>query len=113
MNAVGVLGVHPSLHVEEIGEDLGYFYLEIYCGPKDYDGSMIVLGDHQYQRNNQTLRRALAYALNYIYIIEEIQQGKACYVVPAVPRSMPGPVSGARRYLLWSYPGCRRWSRLS
>ncbi|MFX0030883.1 MAG: ABC transporter substrate-binding protein, partial [Candidatus Hermodarchaeota archaeon] len=79
-----------NLHVEGIGEDLRYYYLEIYCGPKDYDGSMIIPGDYQYQRNNQTLRRALAYALNYTYIIEFIQQGKACYGVPAVPRSMPG-----------------------
>ncbi|MFX1427334.1 MAG: ABC transporter substrate-binding protein [Promethearchaeota archaeon] len=79
-----------GMHVEEIGEGLGYYYLEIYCGPKDYDGSMIIPSDYQYQRNNATLRRALAYALNYTYIIEEIQQGKACYGVPAVPRSMPG-----------------------
>ncbi|MFX0030053.1 MAG: ABC transporter substrate-binding protein [Candidatus Hermodarchaeota archaeon] len=79
-----------NLHVEEIGEGLDYYYLEIYCGPKNYEGSMIIPGDYQYQRNNATLRRALAYALNYTYIIEFIQQEKACYGVPAVPRSMPG-----------------------
>ncbi|MFX0030051.1 MAG: ABC transporter substrate-binding protein, partial [Candidatus Hermodarchaeota archaeon] len=79
-----------GMHVEEIGEDLRYYYLEIYCGPEDYNGDMVIPGDYQYQRNNQTLRRALAYALNYNYNIEEIQQGKAFYGVPAIPRLMPG-----------------------
>ncbi|MFX0030052.1 MAG: ABC transporter substrate-binding protein [Candidatus Hermodarchaeota archaeon] len=79
-----------GMHVEEIGEDLRYYYFEIYCGPRDYAGNMIVPGDYQYQRNDATFRRALTYALNYTYIIKEIQQGKACYGVPAVPRLMPG-----------------------
>ncbi|MFX1425908.1 MAG: ABC transporter substrate-binding protein [Promethearchaeota archaeon] len=79
-----------GMHVEDIGEGFVYYYMEIYCGPRDYDGNMIVPGDHQYQRNNATFRRALAYALNYTYIIEEIQQGKAFYGVPAVPRDFPG-----------------------
>ncbi|MFX1427332.1 MAG: ABC transporter substrate-binding protein, partial [Promethearchaeota archaeon] len=82
--------VTEGMHVEDIGEGLGSYYLEIYCGPEDYNGDMIIPGNYQYQRNNQTLRRALAYALNYTYIIEVIQQGKAFYGVPIVPRSIPG-----------------------
>jgi ABC-type transport system substrate-binding protein len=79
-----------GMHVEDIGEGFGYYYFEIYCGPRDYDGNMIVAGDPQHQRNNATFRRALSYAMNYTYIIEEIQQGKAFYGVPAVPRAFPG-----------------------
>ena len=79
-----------DMHVEDIGEGFGYYYFEIYSGPRDYAGDMINDGEYQYQRNNQTFRRALAYALNYTYIIEEIQSGKAFYGVPAVPRAFPG-----------------------
>jgi ABC-type transport system substrate-binding protein len=79
-----------GMHVEDVGEGFGYYYFEIYCGPRDYDGNMIMPGDYQYQRNNATFRRALTYALNYTYLIEEIQAGKAFYGVPAVPRAFPG-----------------------
>jgi len=77
-----------DMHVEDIGEDFGYRYLEIYAGPNDYDGTP--LGDPQYQRNNATFRRALAYALNYSYMIEEIQAGTVTFGIPAVPRNFPG-----------------------
>ncbi|MFW9896600.1 MAG: ABC transporter substrate-binding protein [Candidatus Thorarchaeota archaeon] len=79
-----------DMHVEDIGENLSYYYLEIYSGPRDYDGNMIIPSYYQVQRNNATLRRALAYALNYTFIVEEIHKGKAFYGIPAVPRVMPG-----------------------
>jgi len=80
----------PDFHVEDVGEDLCYFYLEIYCGPRDTDGDLIVAGDHQYQKNPPYLRRALAWAVNYSYIYEEIQSGYAVEGTTAVPRAMPG-----------------------
>jgi ABC-type transport system substrate-binding protein len=80
----------PDFHVEDVGEDLCYFYLEIYCGPLDTDGDMLVAGDHQYQKNPAYLRRALAWAVNYTYIYEEIQSGYAVEGTTAVPRAMPG-----------------------
>ncbi|MHA2280545.1 MAG: ABC transporter substrate-binding protein [Promethearchaeota archaeon] len=79
-----------GMHVEDIGEGFAYYYFEIYCGPRDYAGDMITPGDYQAQRNNATFRRALAYAINYTYLIEEIQAGKAFLGVPAVPRAFPG-----------------------
>jgi ABC-type transport system substrate-binding protein len=78
------------MHVEDIGEGFAYYYFEIYAGPRDYAGAMITPGDYQAQRNNATFRRALAYAINYTYLIEEIQNGKAFVGVPAVPRAFPG-----------------------
>ncbi len=80
----------PDFHVEDVGEDLCYFYLEIYSGPRDTGGNMIVPGDHQYQKNPAYLRRALALAINYTYIYEEIQAGYAVEGTTAVPRAMPG-----------------------
>ncbi len=80
----------PAFHVEDVGEDLCYFYLEIYCGPRDTAGSMIVPGNPQYQKNPAYLRRALALAINYTYIYEEIQAGYAVEGTTAVPRAMPG-----------------------
>ncbi|HEC38912.1 MAG TPA: ABC transporter substrate-binding protein [bacterium] len=74
-----------DFHVEDVGEDLCYFYLEIYSGPGNQSGA-----DPQQQRNNATLRRALAWAVNYTYIWEEIQAGYAVEGVPAVPRAMAG-----------------------
>ena len=79
-----------DFHVEDVGEDLCYFYLEIYCGPYDTAGSMIVPGNPQYQKNPAYLRRALALAINYTYIYEEIQSGYAVEGTTAVPRAMPG-----------------------
>ncbi|MFX1278325.1 MAG: ABC transporter substrate-binding protein [Promethearchaeota archaeon] len=80
----------PNFHVEDVGEDLCYFYLEIYCGPRDINGDMIVPGDYQYQKNPAYLRRALALAINYTYIYNEIQSGYAVEGTTAVPRAMPG-----------------------
>jgi len=79
-----------DFHVEDVGEDLCYFYLEIYCGPMDGTGSMLVPGNPQYQKNPAYLRRALALAINYTYIYEEIQAGYAVEGTTAVPRAMPG-----------------------
>ncbi|MFW9783098.1 MAG: ABC transporter substrate-binding protein [Candidatus Heimdallarchaeota archaeon] len=80
----------PNFHVEDVGEDLCYFYLEIYCGPRDSAGAMLVPGDPQYQKNPDYLRRALALAINYTYIYDEIQSGYAVEGTTAVPRAMPG-----------------------
>ncbi|MBY8983719.1 MAG: ABC transporter substrate-binding protein [Candidatus Lokiarchaeota archaeon] len=83
-----------DMHVEDLGEGLSYYYFEIYCGPNDYDGNLTYAdnptGDYQFQRNSPTFRRALAYAINYTYLIEEIQNGMAFVGVPAVPRAFPG-----------------------
>ena len=79
-----------NFHVEDVGEDLCYFYLEIYCGPRDNNGDMLVSGDYQYQKNPAYLRRALALALNYTYVYDEIQAGEAVEGTTAVPRAMPG-----------------------
>ncbi|MFX1456295.1 MAG: ABC transporter substrate-binding protein [Promethearchaeota archaeon] len=83
-----------GMHVEDIGEGFGYYYFEFYCGPRNYQGNLTwsenPTGSYQFQRNNQTIRRALTYALNYTYLIEEIQAGQAFYGVPAVPRAFPG-----------------------
>ena len=56
----------PDFHVEDVGEDPCYFYLEFYCGPNDHSGTP--LGNPQFQKNNATFRRALALANNYTYI---------------------------------------------
>ncbi|MHA2260266.1 MAG: ABC transporter substrate-binding protein [Promethearchaeota archaeon] len=86
-NQIDTFKALPEFHVEDVGEDLCYFYLEIYSGPKDAAGDLIVPGDHQYQKNPPYLRRALALAINYTYIYEEIQGGYAVEGVPAVPRA--------------------------
>jgi len=82
----------PDFHVEEVGEGLCYYYLEIYCGPFDTGGNWHTghVGDYQYQKNPPYLRRALAWALNYSYIYEQILGGYATEGTTAVPRSMPG-----------------------
>ncbi|MBA7707878.1 hypothetical protein ES703_116762 [subsurface metagenome] len=46
-----------DFHVEDVGEDLCYFYLEIYCGPRDILGNMTFPGNYQYQKNPAYLRR--------------------------------------------------------
>ncbi|MFW9895828.1 MAG: ABC transporter substrate-binding protein [Candidatus Thorarchaeota archaeon] len=83
-----------GMHVEDVGEGFSYYYFEIYCGPRSYQGNLSwsanPSGSYQFQRNNATLRRALTYALNYTYLIQEIQSGKAFLGVPAVPRAFPG-----------------------
>jgi peptide/nickel transport system substrate-binding protein len=79
-----------DFHVEDVGEDLCYFYLEIYCGPMSSNGTMLQPGNPQYQKNPAYLRRALALAINYTYIYEEIQAGYAVEGTTAVPRQMPG-----------------------
>ncbi|MFX1280411.1 MAG: ABC transporter substrate-binding protein [Promethearchaeota archaeon] len=79
---------NPIFHVEDIGEDLYYFYMELYCGNRNTDGTP--LGGPQFQKNNATFRRALALAINYTYIYDEVQNGYADEGTPAVPRAMPG-----------------------
>ncbi|MFW9822793.1 MAG: ABC transporter substrate-binding protein [Candidatus Thorarchaeota archaeon] len=78
-----------TFHVEEIGEGLVYYFLELYCGPQDYQGNMIEENNFQYQRNNATLRRALALAINYTYLWEEIGPRDRYPGFPIVPRVMP------------------------
>ena len=82
----------PDWHVEDVGEAMIYYYLEIYCGPFDTYGNWYpgYDGDYQYQRNPPYLRRALALALNYSYMYEEIREGYAVEGTTAVPRLMPG-----------------------
>ena len=87
---IDVFRAEPDMHVEDLGESFNYYYFEIYSGPRDYTGNLIIPNNYQFQRNNASFRRALAYALNYSFIIEQIQQGNAFYGVPAVPRAMPG-----------------------
>ncbi|MFX1324927.1 MAG: ABC transporter substrate-binding protein, partial [Promethearchaeota archaeon] len=83
---------NSQFHVEEVGEDLCYFYLEFYTGPRDYSGNFIETTNNkwQYQRLNSSWRRALTLALNYTNIWEVIQYGYGYPGCPAVPRSMPG-----------------------
>ncbi len=78
--------------VKDVGEDLCYWYLEIYCGPKDENGDWLETGSNKYQaqKNPAYLRRALAYAVNYSYIWEEIKAGYSVEGTTAVPRTMPG-----------------------
>jgi peptide/nickel transport system substrate-binding protein len=64
--------------VYRFGEGLCYFYLEFYCGSAGYPGL------------NVTWRKALQYAVNYTYIIDEIYHGAVVRGPPAVPRLMPG-----------------------
>jgi ABC-type transport system substrate-binding protein len=64
--------------VYRFGEGLCYFYLEFYCGSAGYPGL------------NVTWRKALQYAVNYTYIIDEIYAGAVVRGPPAVPRLMPG-----------------------
>ncbi|MFX1277989.1 MAG: ABC transporter substrate-binding protein [Promethearchaeota archaeon] len=78
----------PPYLVIDVGEDLCYFYLEIYCGSRSPNGTM--LGNPQYQRNPPYLRRTLALAIDYTYIYDEIQSGYGIEGTTAVPRAMPG-----------------------
>jgi peptide/nickel transport system substrate-binding protein len=75
--------------VEDVGEDLCYMYIELYCGPRDNNGDFIVngTGKYQAQKNPPWLRRAIALSINFTYIYEEIQGGYATKGVPAVPRA--------------------------
>ncbi|MFX1572639.1 MAG: ABC transporter substrate-binding protein [Promethearchaeota archaeon] len=78
------------MHVEDVGESMAYNYIEIYCGPKYANGTMIIPYDYQQQRNPSWLRRAMAISLNSTKMIEEILAGEATYGIPAIPRSMAG-----------------------
>lgn len=92
----------PNLHVEDVGEDLCYFYLEIYCGPPE--GESPIVGGQVNQKNPAEFRRALALAINYTYILEEIQFGYAYPACPAVPRAMPGYNSSLEGKMAADYP---------
>lgn len=87
-----IFNTDPGIHIEDVGEDPCYYYLEFYCGPKDYDGNIIKTGSEkwQYQRINSTLRRALALAINYTNINEGILDGFGFQGAPAVSRSITG-----------------------
>lgn len=88
---IDLFDAESDFHVENVGEDLCYFYLEIYSGPDvNSTGHLLPGQTYQSQKNNATLRRALALAVNYSYILEEIQSGYAVEGTPAVPRAMPG-----------------------
>ena len=81
----------PDFIVTDVGEDLCYFYLEIYSGPDVYSNGTLKPGEtYQTQKNPSWLRRALALAINYTYIYDEIHQGYVYPGCPAIPRSMPG-----------------------
>ena len=86
-NYIDIFKADPDIHVEDVGEGIQYTYLEIYSGAHDTDGTP--LGGPQFQKNNASFRRALAYSINYTYIWEEII-GSAVEGFPAVPRGMPG-----------------------
>ncbi|MHA2009040.1 MAG: ABC transporter substrate-binding protein [Promethearchaeota archaeon] len=92
----------PDLHVEDVGEDLCYFYMEIYCGPPE--GESPVVGGQVNQKIPAEFRRALALVTNYTYIIEEIQSGYAYPGAPAVPRAMPGYNSSLEGKMASDFP---------
>ncbi len=77
-----------DFHVEDVGEDLCYFYLEIYSGPPE--GESPIVGGQVNQKLSPEFRRALALVTNYSYITDEILFGYAYPACPAVPRAMPG-----------------------
>ncbi|MFX1419595.1 MAG: ABC transporter substrate-binding protein [Promethearchaeota archaeon] len=64
--------------VYRFGEGLCYFFLTFHCGSAGYPGL------------NVTWRKALQYAINYTYIIDEIYAGAVVRGPPVVPRLMPG-----------------------
>ncbi|MFX1417477.1 MAG: ABC transporter substrate-binding protein, partial [Promethearchaeota archaeon] len=83
-------------------EKLCYFYLEFFCGDESHPGL------------NITWRKALQYAVNYTYIIDEIYQGSVIRGPPAVPRILPGynssvqiidtDITAARQLMMSMYP---------
>jgi len=91
-----------DLHVEDVGEDLCYFYLEVYSGPPEGEPAMI--GGKVNQKWPAEFRRALALAINYTYIIEELQQGYAFSGCPAVPRAMPAYNDSLEGKMAADYP---------
>lgn len=92
----------PDLHVEDVGEDLCYFYLEIYCGPPE--GESPVVGGQVNQKLSADFRKALALSINYSYITNEILFGYAYPGCPAVPRAMPGYNSSIEGKMASDYP---------
>jgi peptide/nickel transport system substrate-binding protein len=126
LSYIDTIKAEPSLHVEEVGESLWYSFFEIYCGPDVYEnGTLKIPGDWQGQKNNATLRRALALAINYTYLYEEIFSGYTVQGIPAVPRAMPGHnrsvvqasdynfetgVEMARNYMKQYNPACLTWN---
>ncbi|MFX1420427.1 MAG: ABC transporter substrate-binding protein, partial [Promethearchaeota archaeon] len=67
----------PSLILSGPYERLIYFYLEFFCGDEIHFGL------------NITWRKALQYAINYSYIIDDLYNGAVLRAPPAVPRMMP------------------------
>ncbi|MFX1456011.1 MAG: ABC transporter substrate-binding protein [Promethearchaeota archaeon] len=96
--------IDSTFHVEEVGVGLGYYFFELYCGPKDYQGNMIEENNFQYQRNNATLRRALALAINYTYLWEEIGPRDRYPGFPIVPRVMPAYNSSLEGKMAQDFP---------
>jgi ABC-type transport system substrate-binding protein len=68
-----IFDADPETVVVETGTNMGYYYLA-------WDAFRI----------NATWREAMAKAVNYDYIIDEIRQGNAVRGPPAVPTGMPG-----------------------
>ena len=68
----------PDLVLSGPFDKLIYYYNEFYCGDEIHPGL------------NVTWRKALQYAINYSYIIDEIYQGDVVRAPPAVPSMMPG-----------------------
>ncbi|MFX0030459.1 MAG: ABC transporter substrate-binding protein [Candidatus Hermodarchaeota archaeon] len=90
----------PNLNIEEIGEDLDYFYLEFDCGSGDPD-----LGNPwNFQMVNSTWRRALALSINYTYIWNDIKNKEVYPGCPIVPRLMPGYNSSLDGKMVHNYP---------
>jgi ABC-type transport system substrate-binding protein len=70
---VDIFNADPLTHVEELGPNMVYYYLAWDC-----------------YRVPTAWREAMAKAINYDYIIDEIRQGNAVRGPPAVPEGMPG-----------------------
>ena len=101
----------PYFNVEYVGEDLSYWYLELYAGPDDP-----ALGNPwDYQVLNRTWRKALALTVNYSHIIEKIYAGEVVKGVPVVPRAMPSHNTSVMLPADWQkingYEKAIKWAR--
>ena len=81
----------PGFTVEEVGDDLLYYYLEFYSGPP-YNSSSgelepAIKGGKINQKLNSTWRKALSLAINYTNIWENITISQGYPGCPAVSRS--------------------------
>jgi peptide/nickel transport system substrate-binding protein len=74
-----------GFHVEDVGQDLCYFYLEVYAGPPE--GEPAIVAGQVNQKWSPEFRRALMLAINYTFIEQDILLGYAYKGTPAVPRA--------------------------